>query len=292
MPRRLQNRLRGFHNPHDNDESRNIQGKKLAFLKKEKLPLTLHYILNLAAKGRAVSPMTQVKRPACEHGVKDATRDPAQIRSWFSRSGLLPAVATGEPSGVIVLDLDKQHGAEEWWRDNRHRLPQTEAYRTRSGGLHLVFIYRPGIRTIPLDKIGSGVELRSTGASAIDWRAAGFPALCEAAPADLPAWVLPKPPPSPAPAKLPVFKGGTDARRYAEAAMTRAIRDVATAATGTRNATLNAATYSLLRLVEAGAVTAREIAGAMAHAGAAAGLPPREIEATLTSALRARGGEV
>ncbi|WP_298283645.1 bifunctional DNA primase/polymerase [Acidocella sp.] len=250
----------------------------------------LQHALDLATKGRAVFPMTEAKRPACEHGVRDATRDPAQIRAWFSRPGLLPAIATGEPSGVVVLDLDRQHGAANWWRDNRHRLPETEAYRTRSGGLHLMFTYRPGIRTLALDKIGPGVELRSTGASAIDWRAAGFQSLCDAAPAELPPSMLPPPPPPPAPASVPVFTGETAARRYAEAAMTRAIQDVASAPPGTRNAALNSATYSLLRLVEAGAVTAREIAGAMAHAGGAAGLPPREIEATLASALRARGG--
>jgi hypothetical protein len=252
----------------------------------------LETALSLAAKGRAVFPMTPAKRPANSNGVKGATRDPAALRAWFSRPGLLPCVATGELSGVVVLDLDKQHGAANWWRDNRHRLPVTEAYRTRSGGLHLVFAYRPGVRTQALDKIGPGVELRSTGASAIDWRAAGFQALSNAPEANLPAWVLPPPPPPPAPAKMPEFRGGSDARRYAEAAMTRAIRDVAGAAPGTRNASLNAATYSLLRLVETGAVTAREIAGAMAHAGAAAGLPPREIEGTIASALRARGGAV
>lgn len=245
----------------------------------------------LATKGRAVFPMTQAKRPACPHGVKDATRDAEQIRAWFTRPDLLPAVATGEPSGVVVLDLDRQHGAANWWRDNRHRLPETEAYRTRSGGLHLVFAYRPGIRTLALDKIGAGVELRSTGASAIDWRAAGFQSLCDAAPAELPAWVLPPPPPPPAPAAAPTFTGETAARRYAEAAMTRAIQDVASAAPGTRNSALNAATYSLSRLIFTGLVTAGEVARCMAYAGLASGLDAREVERTIASALRARGGE-
>jgi hypothetical protein len=250
----------------------------------------LSYALALAEKGRAVYPACpRTKHPACAHGVRDATRDPDKLRKLFTRPGLVPAVATGEPSGVVVLDIDRQHGGACWWRDNRHRLPTTEAYRTRSGGLHLAFRYLPGLRTVTLDKIDPGVELRSSGSSAIDWRAAGFQSLSDSPVADLPAWVLPPPPPPPAPAKMPEFRGGSDARRYAEAAMARAIREVASAAPGTRNASLNAATYSLLRLAETGAVTPREIAGAMAHAGAAAGLPPREIEATLASALRARG---
>jgi hypothetical protein len=104
----------------------------------------LAHALDLAARGRAVFPMvTATKRPACKHGVHDATRCTEIIRSWFSRPGLVPAVATGEPSGVVVLDLDRQHNGAVWWRDHRDRLPATEIYRTRSGGLHLVFLHRP-----------------------------------------------------------------------------------------------------------------------------------------------------
>lgn len=251
----------------------------------------LSYALALAEKGRAIYPAyPKTKRPASSHGVKDATTDPAVIREWFTRPGLVPAVATGEPSGVVVLDVEAKNGGMTWLDQVRDRLPDTERYTTQSGGNHWLYKYWTGIRTIPLGRIHPGVELRSTGASAIDWRAAGFQALSDAPVADLPAWVLPPPQPPPAPAKMPEFRGGSDARRYADAAMARAIREVASAAPGTRNASLNAATFSLLRLVETGAVTAREIAGAMAHAGAAAGLPPREIETTLASALRARGG--
>ena len=70
--------------------------------------------------------------------------------------------------------------------------------------------------------------------------------------------------------------------------MRAAIRRVAGAPPGTRNATLNSETFGLLRLVGDGAVTASEIAGAMAHAAFAAGLTRREIEATLASAMRGR----
>jgi hypothetical protein len=72
--------------------------------------------------------------------------------------------------------------------------------------------------------------------------------------------------------------------------MRNAIAEVASAGAGTRNDRLNQATYGLLRLVSAGAVTSGEIAGAMAHAGIAAGLPAIEVERTIASALAARGG--
>jgi hypothetical protein len=85
-----------------------------------------------------------------------------------------------------------------------------------------------------------------------------------------------------------VFTGETAARRYAEAAMRNAIQEVAAAPAGTRNQTLNSATYGLARLLHMGAVTAGEIARCMAYAGLAAGLDAPEVERTITSALTAR----
>jgi len=253
--------------------------------------LELEHALALAEKGRAIVPVNpHNKRPPFKEWQRHASKDPAKLREWFGRSTMLPAVLCGDVSGITVLDVEVKNGGLEWLDQHRDRLPDTESYQSKSGGVHLVFRCQPGTRTIPLGKIHPGVELRAAGALATYWPAAGLPVLSDAPIADLPAWIMPPAPPPPAPLKMPVFRGGSDARRYAEAAMARAIREVASAAPGTRNASLNAATYSLLRLVETGAVTAREIAGAMAHAGAAAGLPPREIETTLASALRARGG--
>ena len=243
----------------------------------------------LAEDGWATFPMNARKRPVCRHGVKDASRDPEAIRRLFSLPGAeLVAVATGAPSGVSVLDIDRQHGGIDWWKENRHRMPPTLAWRSRSGGLHVVFQHRPEIRTVVLGEIGRGVEIRATGASAIYWPAQGYPYLCEAPPARWPSWLVPPPraaytPPAPAP------WCGNDrrARKYAEAALANAIARVATAAPGTRNATLNSQAFALVRLAETGALATGEIVFAMASAAAAAGLDGREVAATLKSALQA-----
>jgi hypothetical protein len=246
----------------------------------------------LAERGRAVFPMNfSTKRPACPHGIKDATRDLEIIRKWFIRPGLVPAVATGEPSGVVVLDIDRQHGGSGWWSMYRDRLPETEVYRTKSGGLHAVFQNAPGIRTITLGTLGDGVELRAGGASAIYWPSVGLPTLCDAPPAAWPEWLMPPPRPAWTPPPAPAWAGDDrKARAYALAALRRGIERVATAGNGTRNAALNAEAYSLIRLTDGGALDHAEIAEALAHAALAAGLDRREIEQTLRSALSARGG--
>ena len=243
--------------------------------------------LALAAQGRAVFPMNRHKHPVCRHGVKDATRDPDVISRLFAAHGaVLVAVATGEPSGISVLDIDRQHNGATWWGANRDKLPATFCYRSRSGGLHLWFLHRPGLRTCTLSE---GVERRGEGASAIYWPSTGLPILSVADPAPWPNWL--EPPPRPAwipPVAAPWTGNDRRARAYAEAALARGIRAVAAAPSGFRNATLNKETYGLLRLAETGGTSVAGVAEAMAHAGLAAGLPSREVQTTLASAIRAR----
>jgi hypothetical protein len=118
----------------------------------------------------------------------------------------------------------------------------------------------------------------------------GLPVLCDVPLAAWPDWLVPPPKSLPAPPTLPTFTGNAAAQRYAEAAMTNAIKEVVSAPVGTRNTTLNRVCYNLARLALGGVVTFDEIARAMAHAGHAAGLETREVERTITSALAARGG--
>lgn len=250
----------------------------------------LAHALECADRGWAVFPAGNDKRPCTPNGHKAASIDPQRIRAmWVQYGGPLVGISTGAASNLAVLDIDKKPGGLEWWQTNRHNLPIARAHRSRSGGLHLYFLDKPGLRC-SAGRLVSGVDVRAEGGYIIYWPATGLPVLSDAPLADWPDWLMPPPKPAPEPPALPTFRGETAARRYVEAAMRRAIQEVASAQLGTRNASLNRATYSLLRLVETGAVTAREIAGAMAHAAAAAGLPPREIEATLTSALSAHGG--
>jgi hypothetical protein len=85
--------------------------------------------------GLPVFPCRADKRPACVHGFRDATRDPAAIRElWRRHPGPLIGVPTGAASGIDVLDVDPRHGGHMWLDWNANRLPPTRTHRTRSGG--------------------------------------------------------------------------------------------------------------------------------------------------------------
>ncbi len=47
------------------------------------------------------------KRPTCPHGFRQASNDPAEIaRLWRRYPGGLIGIATGQASGIDVLDID------------------------------------------------------------------------------------------------------------------------------------------------------------------------------------------
>src|SRR5690349_2132951 len=87
------------------------------------------------------------KKPLTEHGLHDASIDPKQIKSWWVQyPKALIGVPTGQASDLDVLDIDPRHGGDKWLAANRHRLPRTRPYETQSGGIHMQFRARPGLR--------------------------------------------------------------------------------------------------------------------------------------------------
>jgi hypothetical protein len=111
------------------------------------------------------------KRPACPHGFKDATRDPEQLKQlWQRYPGTLVGVPTGEPTGLFVLDIDsaKHPEADEWLERHAPYLPETRMHRTQSGGLHLLFQHRAGLKN-STSKLAIGVDTRGEGGYVIWW---------------------------------------------------------------------------------------------------------------------------
>ena len=52
------------------------------------------------------------KEPITKHGFKDASRDEAKIRNWWTRApNANIGIATGTQSGLIVVDIDSLEGA-------------------------------------------------------------------------------------------------------------------------------------------------------------------------------------
>lgn len=150
----------------------------------------LQAALDLAARGVPVFPCLNTKAPACAGGFKAASTDPATIRAMFaSPAAALIGVPTGAVSGLDVLDLDPRHGSDAWWIANQHRIPVTLIHETRSGGKHLVFKHRAGLRC-SAGTLAPGCDVRADLGYVIWWPAAGCPVWLDEEPAPWPAWVL------------------------------------------------------------------------------------------------------
>ena len=114
------------------------------------------------------------KRPACPHGFKDAALPEAGLATLWARCpGTLVGVPTGESSGLAVLDIDRGTGGGNWYAQHRDLLPTTRIYRTRSGGLHLLFRHKNGLGS-SASKIAAGVDVRARGGYVIWWPQQGF----------------------------------------------------------------------------------------------------------------------
>ncbi|TLU71463.1 bifunctional DNA primase/polymerase [Lichenicoccus roseus] len=242
--------------------------------------------LELAALGYRVFPCLLNKAPACPRGFKDAVADPDAASQLFRQyPSELIGVATGSGSGIDVLDLDPDNGSDAWLEQHRHRLPATRTHRTRSGGLHLLFLHREGVRNTA-GRIASGVDTRGQGGYIVWWPAAG---LAVSHPEDLAQWpgwlletLLPKPVVRPVPVETVVSGAG-----YAAAALQRAEALVKNAPEGTRHDQLNYQTWSLARFIPKGELSAGEIISVMTSAARHAGLDDKEIIRTVAQAVEA-----
>lgn len=239
---------------------------------------------NLAKNcGWAVLPVHADKAPACPRGFKAATADPDEIAElWRCWPAPLIGIATGEASGISVLDLDvKYPEAVRWWRANEKRLPETRAYRTLNAGVHCYFRHKPGVCCSTGQPV-RGVDARGDGGYIIHWFAAGFEALDHSAPAAWPSWLANEiwPPQPAAPAPVARWPRGNAGR-----AIAGILRVVETAAEGERNARLH---WAACRLAER-AVPEAEALAALLPAALRVGLPAVEARRTVASGLRSAG---
>ena len=99
------------------------------------------------------------------HGFKDATTDLAQIEAWWTEvPDANVGIATGQVSGVLVIDVDPRHNANWQKALDELALPPTFVVRTWSGGFHYYFSL-PSYDT----RVRSGVDVLP----GIDWRCNG-----------------------------------------------------------------------------------------------------------------------
>jgi putative DNA primase/helicase len=106
------------------------------------------------------------KHPVTRTGLKEATTNQDQIRSWFEKNDYNIGIATGEASDLTVIDIDiadGKKGAESWAAlIQAHGEPVTLMVRTGSGGLHLYFKHNSSLKT-SADTLGEGIDVRNSG---------------------------------------------------------------------------------------------------------------------------------
>ncbi|MDC7802338.1 bifunctional DNA primase/polymerase [Sphingomonas sp. BLCC-B65] len=236
------------------------------------------------------------KRPLVEHGFHEATTDAGQVGSWWRR---WPAanigVPTGAASGLDVVDVDRKAAGSGFAAFDRARQAGLVSgwvalVRTPSGGMHAYFPADPERPKSSWQATGARVDFRGTGGYIIvppstvmtsEGRPCRYELIsgAQSAPGPVDAVALrefldPRPGPS-------VRAGGVsrdqDARRLAGW--------VAALGEGERNRGLF---WAACRLAEAGAPpnAALDVLGPAAEY---AGLPSREVFATIRSAYRAVG---
>lgn len=125
----------------------------------------LNDALKYVRQGIAVFPLSEGSKIPLKgtSGVKEATKSESQVRSWWASGGKYNiGVALGRVSGVVAIDLDRNHGATD---DDLKRFPRTVTVKSRNG-YHLYFKYRDGLKNkivLPGDDGQSAAYLRSDG---------------------------------------------------------------------------------------------------------------------------------
>jgi hypothetical protein len=162
--------------------------------------------LDYAGRGWPVFPLAPgTKKPpkGFTGGFHNATCDATTIRQWWDaipRANV--GIATGASSGLVILDVDGEHGAESLTAlEAEHgRLPDTVEAISGSGGRHLYFQY-PG-EHIPCSqsKLAPGLDIKADGGYVVSppsrhpdggeyvWEVSGHPDETTLAP--LPSWLV------------------------------------------------------------------------------------------------------
>jgi bifunctional DNA primase/polymerase-like protein len=242
-------------------------------------------------------------RQACPcltcHGFYAATRDPQRIAAMLAAvpAGLL-AIRTGAPSGLVVVDIDPDHGGAI----DRGLMTPTHTVVTGSGGWHLYYTH-PG-RHVPSRRMPdrAGVDIKADGGYVVvppsvhprtrrRYVPVGAWPVTEMRPrlaAAVRATSAPSPTPrvtATRPTPRPESSGG--GRISSPPTLLAALlHRVTTAPAGRRRTTLYGAAHGVARLVAAGVLDTATAVAELAAAGQAAGQNDRDIRAAIAGAFR------
>ena len=252
--------------------------------------------LDLAARAFVVFPCNADKRPLTRHSFRDATTDADQIRAWWRTwPDALPALPTGARTGIAVLDIDRKNGKDGYAELRRLGFDPDSLSpvmtRTPSGGCHLFFAHRDGLKNWSKDEIAPGLDVRTEGGLVI--APGSFKDGGRYTPLGHPLGSVELPPfpdaliPPAKPERTPVAVldvASAEQRAWAAARLHGLTGALAAMSEGGRNATLNDAAMWAGGAAAQGGMIDRETAhGLLGAACERNGLPRREFESTFRS---------
>ncbi len=126
----------------------------------------LKYALKYAELGWCIFPLAPgQKTPITPHGVKDATRDAAQINAWWAKWPTANiGVACGKASGVYVIDVDVSAAGDVSGLESLKEFPQLPVTITQStprGGFHAFF--QASVPPANRNSFRPGIDIRGEG---------------------------------------------------------------------------------------------------------------------------------
>lgn len=236
-------------------------------------------------------------------GFKDATDNPQIIDAWARRYPKCNiAISTGEPSGIVVIDVDPRNGgfaSISKLAGSGNLFPACPTAKTGNNGRHMYFRLPDGLKSSK-DRLGPGIDVKSTGGYVV--AAPSWIAPTEAGPGGTYQWfVSPETtaiPPLPRWTVEKLMPKARDLPRFdlmqssemAHRSLEGMARKLASSGAGSRNNLLNWAAYTVGALIRQGKLSTTLADQRLTQAALAAGLTLPEIKATIASGFRAGAG--
>lgn len=112
------------------------------------------------------------KHPRTEHGFRDATVDRGIIKNWWTKwPEANVSIATGEESGLLLLDVDPRNGGDETLQkleEIHGSLPQTIEAISGGNGRHVYFrCPQESVIRTSAGQLGAGLDIRGASGSII-----------------------------------------------------------------------------------------------------------------------------
>jgi hypothetical protein len=129
----------------------------------------LEAALAYAASGWRIFPCRPTKAPYTAHGFKDATTNPDKIKDWWRQWPDAMIGARMGIEGVFAVDLDRKPGGGDGvaaWTEIQEQhggAPETLVHETPSTGRHLFFRTSLVVRSVALNRIAPGMEVKGDG---------------------------------------------------------------------------------------------------------------------------------